>query len=216
MSLKIHYLMETLRASINELIEKTLTMESPTDLRLQSQLYSNNEMDSSTKTEELEKSQDFSQQTNEIVSRHKIKYTATRIKYSAIRIKSRNFLSNISYTGINKNDFYNESFILDVYVLLVKNPNPFSLQRKISDKLKHEMVYMLWRECIPPDFYRHICQDENFKYLNARDVSQPAALEIVGNLIDQRKENLRLLQKNLTNYTCSLKSTQHPKNAALT
>lgn len=93
--------METLRASINELIEKTLTMESPTDLRLQSQLYSNNEMDSSTKTEELEKSQDFSQQTeNKIVNRLKIKYTATRIKYLPTRIKSRNFLSNISYTGI--------------------------------------------------------------------------------------------------------------------
>ena len=52
-------------------------------------------------TEELEKSQDFSQQTeNKIVNRLKIKYTATRIKYLPTRIKSRNFLSNISYTGI--------------------------------------------------------------------------------------------------------------------
>ena len=84
-----------------------------------------------------------------IANRHRVKYTTTRIRYSPTRIKSRNFLSNISYTGIYKNDFYNESFILDVYVLLVKNLNPFSLQRKLSDKLKQEMVYMLWRECIP-------------------------------------------------------------------
>ena len=97
-------------------------------------------------------------------------------------------------------NIYNESFILDIYVLLVKNLNPFSLQKKISDKLKHEMVYMLWRECFLPEFYRYICKDENFKYLNGRDVSQPGVLEIVGNFIDQGKEDLRMFQKNLTNY----------------
>ena len=134
------------------------------------------------------------------INRHKIRYTATRIKYSPTRIKSRNFLLNISYTGINKNDFYNESFILDIYVLLVKNLNPFSLQRKISDKLKQEMVYMLWRECIPHEFYRHICKEKNFVYLNGRDVGQPGALEIVRNFIDQGKKNLRMLQEHLTRY----------------
>ena len=87
-----------------------------------------------------------------------------------------------------------------MYILLVKNLNSFSLQRKTSDKLKHEMVYMLWRECIPAEFYRYICQDENFKYLNGRDVSQPGVLEIVGTFIDQNKDNLRMLQKNLANY----------------
>ena len=152
-------------------------------------------------TKESEKKQDFSQQTeNKIINRQRVKYTATRIKYSPTRIKSRNFLLNISYTGINKSDFYNENFILDVYVLLVKNMNPFSLQRKVSDKMKHEMVYMLWRECIPSELYRYICKDENFKNLNGRDVSQPVVLEIIGSFIDQGKENLRMLQKHLANY----------------
>ena len=93
--------METLRDSINKLIEKALTMEDPRLNKLpESQSYSDNEEDS-TMAEELEKSQDFSQQTeNKIVNRLKIKYTATRIKYLPTRIKSRNFLSNISYTGI--------------------------------------------------------------------------------------------------------------------
>ena len=138
--------------------------------------------------QEPEKKQDFSQQQNresKIVNRHRIKYTATRIKYSPTRIKSRNFLSNISYTGISKNDFYNENFILDVYVLLVKNLNPFSLSRKVSDKTKHKIVYMLWREYIPPDFYRYICEEKNFIYLNGRGVGQPGVLKIVGGFINQ-------------------------------
>ena len=137
---------------------------------------------------------------SDIVSRHRIKYTATRIKYSPTRIKSRNFLSNISYTGINKKDFYNENFILDIFVLSAKNLNPFSLSRKVSDKTKHEMFYMLWRECIPADFYRYICEENNFIYLNGRDVGHPGVLEIVGKFIDQKKENLRILQEYLARY----------------
>ena len=179
---QVQCLMESLRDNFNKIVQKALTMEDPrikdeptvTDymITLQSQpLYdSDNAVDYSEEIkEEPEKNQDFSQQQNsesKIVNRHRIKYTATRIKYSPTRIKSRNFLSNISYTGISKNDFYNENFILDVYVLLVKNLNPFSLSRKVSDKTKHEMVYMLWRECIPPEFYRHICEEKNFIYLN--------------------------------------------------
>ena len=107
---------------------------------------------------------------------------------------------NIGYTSINKADFYNENFILDVYILLVKNLNPFSLQRKTSDKLKHEMIYMLWRECIPVEFYGYICQEENFKYLNGRDVTQAGVLKIVRRFIDQHRDNLHMLQKNLANY----------------
>lgn len=101
-------------------------------------------------SEKTKKKQDFSQEIvddqKKILSRQKIRYTATRIRYSLTRIKSIHFLSNISYSGINKNDFYNENFILDVYGLLIKNLNPFSLTRKISDKNKHEIVYMLWRD----------------------------------------------------------------------
>ena len=62
------------------------------------------------------------------------------------------------------------------------------------------MVYMLWRECIPHEFYRHICEEKNFVYLNGRDVGQPGALEIVGNFIDQGKKNLRMLQEHLARY----------------
>ena len=75
-------------------------------------------------------------------------------------------------------------------MLLVKNLNPFSLSRKVTDKTRHEMVYMLLRECIPPEFYRYICEEKHFIYLNGR----------VDDFIDQGKQNLRMLQEQLARY----------------
>ena len=82
------------------------------------------------------------------------------------KITARNYLSNISYTGINKEDFHNKNFIFDVYVLLTENLNPFSLDQKLSDQNKHEMIYMLSKECIPLDFYKFIYREEHFVYLS--------------------------------------------------
>ena len=65
-----------------------------------------------------------------------------------------------------------------------------TMSRKVTDKTKHEMVYMLWRECIPSEFYRYICEEKNFLYLNGRDVGQPTVLEVVSDFIDQGKQNL--------------------------
>ena len=197
--------MGDLRDSFNKLVKEILTVEDTVRNSQEQTLdFSNNEENTQQTThlnspELSERNQDTSQSekktADRIVNRHKIRYTATRIKYSPTTIKSRNFLSNISYTGINKSDFYNKGFILDVYVLLVKNLNPFSMNRKVSDKNKYEMIYMLWRECIPPKFYRYICEGNNFIYLNGKDVGQPGVLEIVGNFIDQSKDNLCMLQE---------------------
>ena len=125
MKLKIHYQMMSLRENLNKLIEETLTMEKVTEPRLQSQpMYdSDKAVDYTEEVQEMsqqvpQKSQDIFPE-NKIVNRHKIRYTATRIKYSPTRIKSINLLSNISYTVISKNDFYNESFTwMSMYYLL--------------------------------------------------------------------------------------------------
>ena len=60
------------------------------------------------------------------------------------------------------------------------------------------MLYMLWRECVPSEFYRYICDEKKFIYLSGRDVGQPQVLEIVGRFIDQGKQNLRMLQEHLS------------------
>ena len=83
--------MDSLRENINKLIQKTLTMEDPTDPRLQSQPMSNsdNAVDYleeilENSQQQPEKTQNFSQQApaDKIVNRHKVRYTASRIKYS--------------------------------------------------------------------------------------------------------------------------------------
>ena len=110
-------------------------------------------------------------------------------KYTTTRINSRNFLSNISYVGINKEDFYNENFIFDIYLLVTKNLNPFSLNRKLNDKNKHEMICMLWKQCMPQKFYQYICREKNFLYLNGKKGLQPKVSEILTEFLKEDQEN---------------------------
>ena len=105
--------------------------------------------------DESAKSQDLFQNNNAIEKRSKA--------YTTTRIKSRNFLSNILYVGINKKDFYNENFIFNIYTSLVNNLNPFSLDRKLNDHNKHGMIYILWKECMTAKFYKFIISlEKNF------------------------------------------------------
>ena len=99
---------------LNELVKMTLTekTKNQTDHDVNLQV-----------VDKSAKSQDFFQDNNPVGKR-----------YTTKRIKSRNVLSNIAYVGINKEDFYNKNFIFDVYLLVTKNLNPFSLDRKLGDK----------------------------------------------------------------------------------
>ena len=114
--------MTSLGEQFNQLVEVSLQAE-----EIQSNLKEN------MMIHKTAKSQDFFQENKNIGK-----------KYTTTRIKSRNFLSNVAYIGISKEDYYNENFAFDVYLLLTKNLNPFSLDRKLVDKTKPEMIYMLW------------------------------------------------------------------------
>ena len=61
-------------------------------------------------------------------------------KYNNLKIQARNFVTNITYYCLNKNDNLNESFVVNVYTLLTQNINLFSLDKKFKDQ---QMVYML-------------------------------------------------------------------------
>ena len=107
--------------------------------------------------------------------------------YNTTRAKSRNFLSNISYNGVKEEDLFDRDFVFDVYTLVTKNINPFSLEQKIFDVKNREMICMFWEECNEPSFYKHIWNPENFLYLNVPVANKK---ELVN---DQDFENEKLL-----------------------
>ena len=118
-------------------------------------------------------------------------------------MKSINFLTNIASVGINKEDFYNESFIFDVYLLITKNLNPFSsLDQKLNDQNKHEMIY------IP----------------TVKNVLQWKISEIITDFLKEENENYIELRNNLSQYknifqstwAFSLKLTARPKEEVST
>ena len=129
------------------------------------------------------------------------KHVKRRIKpYTSSRIKIRNFLSNISYTGVKSKDFVDDNFTFDTITLLTKNINPFSLERKIVDVKNRDIIYMLWDECIGKSFYKHICENKNFIYLTSKNVLYSKTAQIVLDCLNKYTKNIILLQRCLQNH----------------
>ena len=121
-----------------------------------------------------------------------------RIKsYTSSRIKTRNFLINIAYTGVKSKDFVDNNFTFDTITLITKNIDPFSLERKITD-----IIYMLWENCIEKSFYKHICENDNFIHLNKTNVlySKMFCAQIVLDYLNKDSKNTVLLRRCLQNH----------------
>ena len=128
----------------------------------------------------------------------KRKYEMKKIKpYNTARIKSRNFLTNISYNGVKEEDLFDRSFVFRIYVLTTKNINPFSVERKIFNMKDREMINMFWEDCNEPSFYKYIYQPDNFLHLNGKNVIYPRVAEIVMNYIETDENNFKQLKRKL-------------------
>ena len=113
--------------------------------------------------------------------------------YTSSRIKTRNNLLNIAYNVVKEEDFLDNNFVFDTFALLTENLNPFSLERKIADVKNREI--MLWEECVEKKIYRHICERQNFLYLNGEHVLYPRSAEIVMKYIEQDSRNVVRLRR---------------------
>ena len=80
---------------------------------------------------------------------------------------------------------------------MTKILNSFSLERKLADKTKHEIIYMLFKECMPQKLHKHICKDKNFLYLNGKSNLQLKLLEIFTDFLKEGENNYKDLRKNL-------------------
>lgn len=63
-------------------------------------------------------------------------------------------------------------------------------------------------KCIPTEFYRYICKEENFKQLN---VSHPGVLEIVEKFIDQEHKPLLRFDEFNDEEELEMKEIRHEK-----
>ena len=59
---------------------------------------------------------------------------------------------------------------------------------------------MLWKEYMPQNFYRHVYKEQNFLYLNGKNVLQPKVLEIITDFLKENDENYKDLSNNLSSY----------------
>ena len=60
------------------------------------------------------------------------------------------------------------------------------------------MIYMLWKECMPQEFYQHICKEKNFLYLNGKNVLRSKVLEIITDFMEENEESYKDLINNLS------------------
>ena len=132
-----------------------------------------------------------------VMSRHLKRRTKP---YTSSRIKTRNFLSNISYTAVKSEDFVDNNFTFDTITLVTKSINPFSLERKIVDVKNRDIIYMLWDECIKKSFYKHICENDDFVYLNGKNVLYSKTAQIVLDYLSKDTSNTVRLRKCLQNH----------------
>ena len=74
------------------------------------------------------------------------------------------------------------------------------MDRKLNDQNKHEMIYMLWKECMTNDFNKYIHTEENFLYLNGKNVLYPKVAEIIWKFIQADEKNYNKLRNNLCQF----------------
>ena len=107
-----------------------------------------------------------------------------RKKYSSTKVKARNFLTNVSYTGMKKCDYQNRSFVIDIYSFLILYFNPYNLDSKFESEIERDYVNVLWTCFMPESFYNFIFRNENIKVLNKTKVKFQEAVEIVNQFIE--------------------------------
>ena len=59
---------------------------------------------------------------------------------------------------------------------------------------------MLWKECMPAKFYKHICKEKNFLYINCKNEFQPNVLWIIADFLNEDENNYKESRNNLSSF----------------
>ena len=74
------------------------------------------------------------------------------------------------------------------------------LERKISSTNKHDMICLIWKEYMPNEFFKYICEEENFMYLNGKTVIYSKLADTISRFIETGTKNFVKLRDNLLRF----------------
>ena len=102
----------------------------------------------------------------------------SRKLYCATKIKSRIFLTNVSYNRSKQKDYDNQSFVIDSFLYILLHFNPINLERKFFENDSKDFINMLWVKCmskelldfIIQDYYLKLLYNLTFKHATANDI----------------------------------------------
>ena len=114
-------------------------------------------------------------------------------------------MTNVSYTGIEQNDYSNKSFVIDIFSFLILYFNLFNLERKFETPIERDYVNVLWTYLMPETLYSFISKNDNVKALNKTRVKFQHAVEIIKQFIEEesigkQEQQFNILKEYLTKY----------------
>ena len=145
-----------------------------------------------TFTESQENQQDQnSSRDNSVVPKKEIK---RRSDYNNTKVKTRNLLTNVSYRRFKQSDFHNSSFIVDILSFLVQNFNRINLDIKLDLEKEHDMVKLLWDECIPHGFVTFLYKKKSYEEISQPNLTYQKANNIVKQYLVENPQRINQLK----------------------
>ena len=102
-----------------------------------------------------------------------------RNDYSNAKVKTKNFLTNVSYRRFKQSGFNKTSFIVDILSFLVQNFNPINLDIKLDTEKERDMIKFMWDECIPHEFVSFIYKQKYYNQISRPNLTYQKANVIV-------------------------------------
>ena len=62
------------------------------------------------------------------------------------------------------------------------------------------MIYMLWKECMPQNFYKHICTEKKILLFERKKCPPAKVVEIITEFMEEGENNYKELRNNLSSY----------------
>ena len=128
------------------------------------------------------------------------KQVAKKRKYSTTKVKTRNILTNLSYTRVNNLDFDNYSYVLDILTFIVQYLNVFLLDIKLETELEKNMLLFIWQNCLPVKLTNFVSSENNYYTLTRNNLKFKDVHLIVQEYMSSDKENYieakNMLKKN--------------------